>query len=93
MERYSITTKILTFAVALEFFLTIERTVITIKSSPYEYITPDAGTMSWHGNWRILSLNRTYNTVNFADSNLFFAYGGPLFAQDEAQVILSYESF
>jgi hypothetical protein len=38
----------------------------------FQYAPAAAGCVEWH--------------LNFADPNLFFAYGGPLFAQDEIQV-------
>lgn len=38
----------------------------------YRPVLSEAGAVEWH--------------VNFADPHLFFAYGGPLFAQDEMQV-------
>ncbi len=38
----------------------------------YQVVSPATGAIEWH--------------VNFADPQLFFAYGSPLFAQDEMQV-------
>jgi len=55
-------------------FSTVKKVAITPKPTGYIYGTrsPKEAVLDWH--------------VNFADANLFFAYGGPLFAQDEFQV-------
>lgn len=49
------------------------RTVtVEVRADYFTYDTPAAGDVEWH--------------LNFADPNLFFAYGTALFAQDEIQV-------